>query len=289
MKNTVYFLTGNFINGLGFFSKQKAASLALRLFTTPMKGFIKKDQLEFLGSAFQEEFEYNSLPITTYRWPGNDKTILLAHGWESNSARWEKLIYQLKAKNYNIIALDAPAHGNSGGKRFTAVLYSEFINVVIQRFHPEIIVAHSVGGMATIFAFEKYKFTSVEKLVLIGSPSEFKGILDRYTKLLKINKRVSTQLESLIQKRFNKLPSEFSTANSIRNITIEGLIIHDETDQVIPFQDALEIKKNFKNSKLISTKNMGHSLNNEKVHAQIKEFLSSKSISLQYERSEANQ
>ena len=130
MKNSVYFLTGNFINGLGFFSKDKAASLALRLFTTPLKGFIKNAQLEFLDSAFQEEFEYNSIPITTYRWPGNGKTILLVHGWESNSARWEKLIYQLKSKNYNIIALDAPAHGNSGSKRFTAVLYSEFINVV---------------------------------------------------------------------------------------------------------------------------------------------------------------
>ena len=289
MKNTVYFLTGNFINGLGFFSKDKAASFALRLFTTPLKGFIKKDQLEFLDSAFQEEFEYNSIPITTYRWPGNSKTILLVHGWESNSARWEKLIYQLKAKNYNIIALDAPAHGNSGSKRFTAVLYSEFINVVTQRFQPEIIVAHSVGGMATTFAFEKYKFTSVEKLVLIGSPSEFKGVLDRYTKLLNINKRVSKHLELLIQKKFNKLPDEFSTAISSRMLDVEGLIIHDETDPVIPFSDALEIKKNFVNSKLISTKNMGHSLNNEKVHDLIKEFLTSKSISLQYERSEANQ
>ena len=143
--------------------------------------------------------------------------------------------------------------------------------------------------MATIFAFEKYQFTSVEKLVLIGSPSEFKGILDRYTKLLKINKSVSKQLELLIQKRFNKLPSEFSTAKSSRMIDVEGLIIHDETDPVIPYKDALEIKKNLRNSKLISTKNMGHSLNNEKVHAQIEEFLTSKSLSLQYERSEANQ
>lgn len=274
MKRTVYYLTGVFINSLGYISKIKAASFALRLFTTPMKGFIKKEQIKFLDSAFQEEFEYDSMSITTYRWPGNNKTILLVHGWESNSARWEKWVNQLKAKRYNIIALDAPAHGNSGSRRFTAILYSEFINVIAQRFQPEIIVAHSVGGMATMFAFEKYKYKHVEKLVLLGSPSEFNEILHRYTKALHINKRVAMSLELLIKERFNKLPTEFSTAKSSSSVYVEGLIIHDETDPIIPYKDALEISKHLHNSKLITTKNLGHSLNNETVFGHVEEFLS---------------
>ena len=274
MKRTVYYLTGVFINGLGYFSKTKAASFALRLFTTPMKGFIKKEQIKFLDSAFQEEFEYDSIPIITYRWPGNNKTVLLAHGWESNSARWEKLVHQLKAKHYNIIALDAPAHGNSGSRRFTAILYSEFINVVTQRFQPEIIVGHSVGGMATMFAFEKYKYNHVEKLVLLGSPSEFHEILHRYTKMLHINKRVYKSLELLIQERFNKLPAEFSTAKSSSSINVDGLIIHDQTDPIIPYSDALEINKHLKKSKLITTQNLGHSLNDETVFDHVEAFLS---------------
>ncbi len=31
------------------------------------------------------------------------------------------------------------------------VLYSEFINAVAQKFQPEIIMGHSVGGMASVF------------------------------------------------------------------------------------------------------------------------------------------
>lgn len=289
MKPVLYFLTGTFINGLGFFSKKQAASLALRLFTTPMKGFVKKEQEEFLGSAFQEEFEYNDIAIITYRWPGNGKTIVLAHGWESNSARWQNLINQLRKKNYNIIALDAPAHGNSGSKRFNAVLYSEFINIVVQRFKPETVIAHSVGGMATMLAFEKNQYSSIKKLVLLGSPSEFKEILDRYVKMLRINKSVAKQLELTIQKRFNKLPVEFSTAKSSRSISAESLIIHDEDDAVIPYSDALKIKKNLKNSKLITTQNMGHSLNNHEVYRYVEEFLTSKDVSLYYEQSETTQ
>ena len=280
----IYSLTGAYINTLGLLSKKKAAQFSLRLFTTPMKGFIKKEQKEFLDGAFKEEFEYESLVISTYRWPGNGKTILLAHGWESNSGRWQNLITHLKKKNYNIIALDAPAHGNSGGKEFTAILYSEFINVVIKRFNPEIIVSHSVGGMATSFAFEKYHYEGVEKFVLLGSPSEFKEIFDDYINMLNISKRVTKRLETLIQKRYHKLPSEFSTAKSISGVTnVKGLIVHDKKDPVIAYSSALKINQNFKDSQLITTENMGHSLNNETINNYIEEFLTSKNLSLQHE------
>ena len=289
MKNVIYFFIGTYINCLGYLSKKKAASFALRLFTTPMKGFITKKQAEFLDSAFQEEFEYNSFIINTYRWPGKGKTILLAHGWESNSGRWENLINTLRKKDYNIIALDAPAHGNSGNKRFTAILYSEFINVVIQRFHPDTIIAHSAGGMATIFAFEKYKYSNIEKLTLLGTPSEFKNIFDNYIKMLHINMRVTKQLELLILEQFGKLPAEFSTAKSSRYLQVESLIIHDKNDTIIPYSDAIKIKESLKNSSLITTKNLGHSLNNEEVYSRIGEFLSPKSVSLQHERAQTTQ
>ena len=289
MKPLIYFIIGTFINCLGFFSRKKAASLALRLFSTPMKGFIRKEQEEFLDSAFQEEFVYNNLPIITYRWPGNGKTIVLVHGWESNSARWENLINLLNKKNYNIIALDAPAHGNSGSKRFNAVLYSEFINIIVQRFKPDIVIAHSVGAMATMFAFEKNQYTSIEKVVLLSSPSEFQEILNRYVKMLFINRTVAKQLELLIKERFNKLPTEFSTAKSSCSISTEGLIIHDKGDAVIPYNDALKIKENFKNSTLITTENMGHSLNNDEVYNYVEEFLATKNVSLHYERTETAQ
>ena len=68
----------------------------------------------------------------TYYWEGNNKTILLAHGWESNSFRWKNLITELQRYGYSIVALDAPAHGDSGSKMFNAILYSEFINMLLK-------------------------------------------------------------------------------------------------------------------------------------------------------------
>ena len=273
MKRILHRLIGSFINLVGYFSKEQAASIALGLFTTPLKGYIKKDQVEFLDTSFKEEFNYDKNTITTYRWPGKGKTVLLVHGWESNSYRWKDLIVRLKSSNFNIIALDAPAHGKSGGKRFTAVLYSEFLNVVIKRFKPDIIIGHSAGGMASVFTLEKYKHPSVKKLVLLSSPSEFKDILSRYVKMLKLNKRVSKHLKTLIYNRFNKFPEDFSTAKSCNNISIEGLIVHDKFDEIIPFGDAIKINNTLKNSKLIPTEGNNHSLNNEEIHNHIEDYI----------------
>ena len=141
-------LIGSTLNGISYISPKYASKLAINLFSKPRKGKITEEQLPLLESAFIEEHTYNDLSIMTYRWIGKGKTILLVHGWESNSARWEFLIKEFKIKGYTIVALDAPAHGNSGGKFFNAVLYAEFINVVANKFQPEIIIGHSVGGMA---------------------------------------------------------------------------------------------------------------------------------------------
>ena len=91
------------------------------LFTTPRAGKINEEQSDFLHTAYQEELKYENHRIMTYRWLGTKQTILLTHGWESNSARWKKLIIALKNKGFNVVALDAPAHGRSGSSVFNAI------------------------------------------------------------------------------------------------------------------------------------------------------------------------
>ncbi len=273
MASTFVKLVGLSINGLSYISKNYAANKALSLFSKPRKGQISKTQAEFLETSVKETLYYNSFEIITYKWPGTKQTILMVHGWESNSGRWKPLVKHLKKKNYTIICLDAPAHGNSGSQYFNAILYSEFINVVAQTFKPDVIIGHSVGGMATVFFQHKYQLENLKKLVLLGAPSEFTGIFKNYTDMLNYNQRVIKQLNKIILKRFGALPESFSTARYITKIDTEGLIIHDEEDNIIPYNDALLINKNYKNSTLISTKGLGHSLNHKSVTLHISEFI----------------
>jgi len=264
---------GWLINVSSFFSRSFAANKALMLFGTPRLGHITEKQLTFLDTACKEEFEYDNLSIMTYRWIGGKQTILLGHGWESNAARWKRLITFFKEKDYNIIAIDAPAHGKSGGKVFNAVIYSEFINVIAKRFQPEIIIGHSIGAMASVMFQYKYQLDSVEKLILLGSPSDFSDVLERYSEMLGYNQRIRNQINHTIIDKFGQSPEAFSTAKFSEHLSSEALIVHDTDDQIIPYEDALQINKSFKKSKLITTKGLGHSLNHDSVINYIYEFL----------------
>jgi pimeloyl-ACP methyl ester carboxylesterase len=266
-------LVGTYLNCLSYISKNYAAEKALMLFSKPRKGQITEVQSAFLKTAIKERFKYKSNSIMTYRWSGNKQTVLLVHGWESNSGRWIPLINHLKEKDCNIIALDAPAHGNSGSDIFNALLYSEFINVVAQKFQPSIIIGHSVGGMATVFFQHKYHLKSIKKMVLLGTPSGFIDVLKRYTDMLSYNQRIINQLNSIIIERFGASPESLSSAKYLETINSEGLIIHDEDDDIIPYSDALQIKNKFKNSKLITTKGLGHSLDHKTVTSYISRFI----------------
>ena len=273
MKQLVVKLVGNYINILSYVSKPYAANKAMYLFMKPRAGKINDVQADFLQTAHQEELHYENHRIMTYRWHGAKQTILLTHGWESNSARWKKLILEFKNKGFNVIALDAPAHGRSGGHVFSAILYAEFINVVAKRFSPDIIIGHSVGGMASAYFQHKYQCTELKKIILLGSPSEFQDVMKRYTDMLGYNDRVVSQLQQTIFDLFGSYADTFSTAKFLATIASEGLIIHDEDDRIIPYNDALLLKNSFKNSQLITTKGLGHSLMDASVAEHIYAFI----------------
>lgn len=264
---------GLFINLISFFSPKLAGKLALSLFSTPLRGKVKEKDFDFLDTAFKEELQYQDFNIMTYRWLGKNKTILLAHGWESNAARWRPLVENLKKQNYNVIALDAPAHGRSGSKRFNAILYSEFIHIVSEKFNPDIIIGHSVGGMATVFYQHKYQNTALEKLVLLGAPSNFTGVFNRYIQMMNYNKKVDKQMGEIVLEKYGHLPDYFSAADFTKKIATSALIIHDERDRIIPYQDAKHFVEHYTNAELITTQGFGHSLNNETITEYINNYI----------------
>ena len=266
-------IIGSSINLVSYVSPDMAGNLAMLLFSTPQKGKSKNIESDFLKTAIQKKIPYNNTSIATYHWKGEKETILLVHGWESNSHRWKKLVENLKPLGYNIVALDAPAHGKSGGKRFNAIVYAEFISVVVKTFKPTIIIGHSVGGMAAIISQFDYGLTSIEKTVLLGAPSNFTGIFNRYKKMMRYNKEVSEAIDHYVFKKFNQQPSYYHIENFSEGIHSKGLIIHDKKDKIIPYSDALDYQRHYKNSELISTTGLGHGLKDKTINDHILKFI----------------
>lgn len=267
-------IIGALINFISYLSSQHAAKLAVLIFSKPKKGRLKKEEEDYLKSATQKKVLCNNIDIMTYHWVGKKDTLLLAHGWESNSFRWKNLIEILKTQDFNIIALDAPAHGKSGNKLFNAPLYSECINVVIKKFNPSIIIGHSIGATASVIALKNHNITSsIKKLILLGAPSNLAISVGNYVKLMDYNKIVIKAINQYYLKYFNQLPEYYCVENFYQNIISKGLIIHDKKDNIISFKEALDIHRVYKNSELIKTIGLGHRLRSEIVYNHILEFL----------------
>ncbi|MEL0652821.1 alpha/beta hydrolase [Algibacter sp. TI.3.09] len=273
MKKYIPKIIGNGINAIGFLAPKYAAHLSIVLFSSPKKGKTNEKQAAYLKSAQQDELICNDIKIKTYQWPGKKDTILLAHGWESNTYRWKDLIELLKAEDYNVIALDAPAHGSSGGKLFNALIYSECIHAVAKKFKATTIIGHSVGGMATAFGNYNLPIDHVDKLVLLGAPADFTGVFSRYIDMMGYNKRVSKAMNTYVLKRFNNLPEYFNAAQFTQEFKAKGLIVHDKKDRIIPYKDGLKFKQNYANGEFVSTKGFGHGLKSDLVYNHILDFL----------------
>ena len=71
---------------------------------------------------------------------------------------FEHYVQPLLEKGYEVLAFDAPAHGQSGGTTITAMVYRDMIIHIHDHYGPvDSYMAHSMGGLALALAMEKIK------------------------------------------------------------------------------------------------------------------------------------
>lgn len=261
------------LNSLYRINKKKAVIKVYRIFCTPRGGKVKPHQELFLRNAQATKINHGSIQLQTYHWKNSGPTILLVHGWDSNTSRWKDLIELLTLQNYNVIAFDAPAQGNSGGKLLNVPLYSKCIAKMIKMYKPKYLVGHSMGGMSIFFNEHQQKSNSVEKIVSLGSPAEMKKIIDDLQKILGLKPKLMKDVEDYFTDKFEYRFKDFATRNFVKSLHQECLIIHDEYDKVVPIEAGKALQKQLPNATFIKTEGAGHSLNRDYIHQHILEFL----------------
>jgi len=179
----------------------------------------------------------------------------------------------LNKKDFNVIAFDAPAHGNSTGKILNAPLYARCLEEIIKKHRPKHLVGHSMGGMTAIYNEYKNPNKYIERMVTTAAPSEFYEIMEEYQAILGLSSRVINALDDLILEKFGFRIREFSTSNFVSSNTKKGLLVHDIDDPITPYHASEKVHKAWRGSHLISTTGYGHSLHQEDVNAAIVNFL----------------
>jgi len=264
---------GKYLNLLSLIAPSYTAKKTLEIFAKVREGKIDKDKIfPILEEGKQNRFHCNGHEIQRYHWKGSGKKVLLLHGWESNTHRWRNLIRSLKTKDFDIHAIDAPAHGYSSGTYHYLTNYAAAATKMIEEYDIEIIVGHSMGGMAMFFAKSIKPLKTVKQLVSIGAPTDFSLIVAGYQNTIGFNKRVYRLLDQLIEKEIKVGIKEFSTSKFTYENLGELLILHDRLDPTIPLWQAERIQKNV-GGELFITEGFGHSMHQKKVCQKIMEFL----------------
>jgi len=265
---------GIYLNLISFVFPKKANQLAHSFFSEPRKGKLTKDKLpKILREAHSETIQYNNETIQTYIWKGNETIILLIHGWESNSARWKKMLPYLKESGSTIIAIDGPAQGLSSGKEFTVIKYAEFIDVVVKKYQPHYIIGHSMGGKASLYYQYKYQNPIVEKMVILGSPSDSKILFSNFIKLLSLNSKIEKALENQYIVLLNHSLDQFTAKLFASKIKAKGLVVHDINDTTVLFEEGKKIISLWKDVQFIETSGLGHSLHDNDLYKKVAQFL----------------
>lgn len=257
-------------------SKRKAAEQAFVLFSTP---FLRSKRSWDPKNAEVLHFKFKNLTINGYRWnsPQNVKVLIL-HGFGSAAYKFEAYAASLVKKGYEVLAFDAPAHGNSEGKTVNAVEYAEMINQVIGLYGPvHKFIAHSFGGIALSLALEDNDIDPSTKIVFIAPATETTSAVEGAFSMLKIDDtRVKNEFHKIIYEISGKETAWFSIRRAIKNFKADVLWIHDEDDDITPLSDALRVKEdNHPNIKFVITKGLGHRkiYNDQDIKKQVISFL----------------
>lgn len=261
------------LNTLYGYAPNRAAKKALKIFVTPRKGRINPDKSVFLKQAEKTTCVVEGQAIQTYVWAGGEKKILLVHGWESNVTRWREIIACLQAENFTIIALDAPAHGDSEGKEFNVPRYSCAIHQLAEKYRPQFVIGHSIGGTTVLFHHYKNGFPGLEKMVLLAPPSEMLNIMANFQDLLGLKPGLMRVFEEHFQAKFGYSFADFSILRFSENFENKALFIHDKDDKIVDWNESAALVKQWDNAELMVTKGLGHGLKNAAVYSTIINYL----------------
>jgi pimeloyl-ACP methyl ester carboxylesterase len=228
------------------FSPQKAAASVLQLFFTPYITHRKSERPAIFHKAEKLSFTLNGNIIHGSKWlcnrPGA-KTMLVCHGMNSCSYRFEKYVQLLLQNHFNVLAFDAQAHGQSDGKILNAVIYSEIIIEIEKRYGPaDGIIAHSIAGMATCFAMEQLK-DEKKKIVLIAPATETVTQVDHFFNMLHLSAAFRKVFDDEILRTRGLPAAWYSVTRAIQNFNAQVLWIHDKDDTICPYKDAITIQQ----------------------------------------------
>ena len=240
---------------------------------------IEPQEAQFLATARAVLLRAGGNHIQAYDWGGNGPTVLVLHGWVSYAARMADAINALRARGLRVVALDAPAHGRSAGRRADLHDFCAAIEAVSAACGPiRGLLAHSFGALATVSWLAEKQPADVRAAVLVGLPRDVGYIFESFALALALRADVVAHARELFLHRYGYYPEHYAAPALASQLRIPVLLVHGGADEVSPANHAIEVSEQFMDAKLLLVADLRHSapLRDAKSVEAMAEFLASR-------------
>ncbi|WP_444915534.1 alpha/beta fold hydrolase [Microbulbifer sp. TRSA007] len=193
---------------------------------------------------------------TAWSW-GEGPVVILCHGWEAKAAKMATMAMAIAEQGFQAVAIDATAHGHSGGKVCNFDIMAKDIYSLASQFSEIFaVVGHSMGGMMTMRAREFG--LKAQCYAVLGSPSAPLPILEIMTNLLKVSSETTEICQDKIADQIGYSWQELLQCKMYTPEETPLLMIYDTEDDEVPIFHGERIHKTWPAAEMIKISGVGH-------------------------------
>lgn len=238
-----------------------ASRLALDQFLKPTRRELDAIDAPTLAQARLQRLALNGREVQVYEWGSGPRSVLLMHGWGSHAPRFSTFVQGILARGWRTLALDAPGHGRSDGRRSSLTEFRQALDAVIASCGPvDALIGHSLGALAIATRLaDPQALPRVHAAALISLPRDLGYLLDSFLQMLDADEKLAKRVHARFAARFDRLASSISALELAPRIDCPTLLVQDRDDDVVPVTQAEQIALLLPHCALHITQGMGHS------------------------------
>lgn len=244
------------LTGLSYVAPALAGRIATYLWFTPFP-LARHRSPQIPPGARSITFESEGSVVHGYEIGDGSLTALLIHGWAGSSRQYRRIAQRLTEEGYRCVVIDLPAHGIEAGRSTHAYEMADAIEIAGNALGKvDIVVAHSLGAMATAVAMQRS--LKADRLVLLAPGLRPHQALESFAATLRLRPAVTKAVEHSMEDRFGQdLWDRIPKGILDMNVPGRTLIIHDVDDEMVPIEEAKLMSERW-GVGLVSTQGHGH-------------------------------
>ena len=218
------------------------------------------------GTPFTTQSDGLAVHGRTYG-PDGVATAYFVHGWAGWWQQLAALVQPLVDAGFRVVVYDAPSHGDSpagayGPHSSRVMELADAYALVVREHGPaDLVVAHSIGAMATMWAGARG--TRAGAYAFVAAAASVEPMLDTFGHTLHLGRRTRGRMAARVERRIGHPFEAFDVPTLARSVTdppaAPGLLaVHDRDDRMTPVSGSVAITRAWPGSQLRLTDGLGH-------------------------------